>query len=63
VISGEVMADYGYARDKSVHAAAGDAIFIPAGMPHRPRNPSAVERLVCVVTRDAAEEVVIFLED
>ncbi len=39
-----------------MHRGSGDMIYIPAGVPHLPFNPSDTETCVAVVTRTDANE-------
>ena len=47
---------YGDGLARSVVTEAGDFLFIPSGVPHRPVNLSATERAVALVARNDASE-------
>lgn len=57
VIEGEVETRYGEKLEKSVVNRAGDFLFIPPGLPHRPANLSPDQPARAVVARnDPAEQ-------
>jgi len=56
ILAGRVRHDYGEALGKSIENAAGDFIFIEAGVPHEVFNLSATEPVVAVVARSDASE-------
>lgn len=56
LLSGEVETRYGDdLRHTSVNRA-GDFLFIPAGVPHQPHNPSATEPARALVARNTPNE-------
>lgn len=57
LLAGRVETRYGAGLRKSVINEAGDFIFIPADVPHQPRNLSATEPAIAIVARsDPAEQ-------
>jgi uncharacterized RmlC-like cupin family protein len=56
VVSGRAEMRYGIALEQRLSAGAGDFLFIPAGMPHLPCNPSDTEPCVAVVARTDPSE-------
>ncbi|BAQ18226.1 cupin domain-containing protein [Methyloceanibacter caenitepidi] len=56
LIQGRVETRYGDGLKKSVVNETGDFIFIPAGIPHQPRNLSETEPAIAIVARNAADE-------
>lgn len=56
LIQGRVETLYGEGLKKSVVNEAGDFIFIPADVPHQPRNLSESEPAIAIVARNAADE-------
>ncbi|PZF83368.1 cupin domain-containing protein [Jiangella anatolica] len=61
--SSEVWSGPGLTQHDSV--AAGDFVYIPAGVPHLPANSSGSEPLVCVIARTDPneQESVVLLDD
>jgi uncharacterized RmlC-like cupin family protein len=55
-LSGRVETRYGPDLAESVITEAGDFVFIPAGVPHQPRNLSDTEPATAVVARNDARE-------
>jgi len=56
VLEGEVETRYGPGLAKSVVNRAGDFLFIPADVPHQPRNLSQTEPARAIVSRNHADE-------
>jgi uncharacterized RmlC-like cupin family protein len=56
LIQGRVETRYGDGLKKSVVNEAGDFIFIPADVPHEPRNLSDTEPAIAIVARNAPDE-------
>lgn len=56
LIQGRVETRYGEGLKKSVVNESGDFIFIPADVPHQPRNLSETEPAIAVVARNAPDE-------
>ena len=56
LIQGRVETRYGDGLKKSVVNEAGDFIFIPADVPHEPRNLSDAEPAIAIVARNAPDE-------
>lgn len=56
LLKGRVETRYGPHLSKSVINEAGDFIFIPAGVPHQPRNLSETEAAIAIVARNSANE-------
>src|SRR5689334_11391439 len=59
ILAGKVRVDYGSQMQFTAYAEAGNAIYIPAWVPHRPWNESADEPMVALVCRNAAREEII----
>lgn len=55
-LSGRVETHYGDGLAESVVTEAGDFLFIPAGVPHRPRNLSDTDPATAIVARNDARE-------
>jgi uncharacterized RmlC-like cupin family protein len=55
-LSGRVETHYGPGLTESVVTEAGDFLFIPPGVPHRPRNLSDTEPATAVVARNDARD-------
>ena len=55
-LEGRVETYYGDGLTRSVVTEAGDFLFIPPGVPHKPVNLSETERAVALVARDDASE-------
>jgi uncharacterized RmlC-like cupin family protein len=56
LIQGRVETRYGEGLKKSVVNEAGDFIFIPADVPHKPVNLSDTEPAIAIVARNDADE-------
>jgi uncharacterized RmlC-like cupin family protein len=56
LVQGKVETRYGAGLRKSVINVAGDFIFIPANVPHQPRNLSDTEPAIAIVARTDANE-------
>jgi len=56
LLKGRVETRYGENLRQSVINREGDFIFIPAGVPHQPRNLSDTESALAVVARNNANE-------
>ena len=64
VISGESVMWYGERLEKHMTVAAGDMLYIPAGMPHLPANVSTQPCLAVIARTDPNEqESVVLLPD
>lgn len=62
VTAGAIRIDYGAGGQHSLHAEAGDYLYIPAGQIHRESNPADVEQ-VLVVVRNGSGPVVINVDE
>jgi len=56
LLSGRVETRYGDGLERSTVNEAGDFLFIPAGLPHQPRNLSATEPARALVARNTPAE-------
>ena len=56
VLQGRVETRYGPGLAESVVNEAGDFVFIPPSLPHRPTNLSATEPAIAIVARNQADE-------
>ena len=56
VLEGEALIRWGTGLEHEVCAAAGDFVFVPAGMPHQAINPSASEPCRTVIARTDPSE-------
>ena len=56
IISGRSGMDYGEGLARRLEVGAGDFLYIPAGMPHRPFNLSADEPCIAVLARTDPNE-------
>ena len=56
LIQGRVETRYGEGLKKSVVNKAGDFIFIPADVPHKPVNMSETKSAIAIVARNHADE-------
>lgn len=56
VLEGEALIRWGTGLEHEVRAAAGDFVFVPAGMPHQAINPSASEPCRTVIARTDPSE-------
>ena len=64
LIQGRVLTRYGEGLSKSVINEAGDFIYIPADVPHRPENLSETEPAIAIVARtDPNEQESVHLYD
>ncbi len=65
VLGGEIVVWHGTGLEQRLVARAGDFIYIPAGVPHRPANPSQTETALAVLARTDphAEESTVLLPD
>jgi uncharacterized RmlC-like cupin family protein len=65
VLSGESEMWYGDGLREHLTVKAGEFLYIPAGMPHLPRNPSATVPCVAVLARTDSneQESVVLLPD
>jgi uncharacterized RmlC-like cupin family protein len=56
LLKGKVETRYGENLSKIVVNEEGDFIFIPAGVPHQPRNLSSIDSAIAIVARNDANE-------
>lgn len=66
VIKGRVETRYGEGLTKSVVNEAGDFIFIPPNVPHKPMNLSETEPAIAIVARNdpnEQEHVILYADD
>jgi uncharacterized RmlC-like cupin family protein len=56
VLSGSASMAWGDELEHELSVGAGELLFIPAGMPHLPWNPSATESCVAVLARTDPNE-------
>lgn len=56
LVSGRVETRYGERLQHTTVNEAGDFLFIPAGVPHQPRNLSTTEAARAIVARNTAAE-------
>ena len=65
ILSGESGVWYGETLDHHETAEAGEYVYIPAGMPHMPYNPSATTKCVAIIARTDPndQESVLLLPD
>lgn len=56
MLSGEASMWYGESLEQHMSAKAGDFIYIPAGVPHLPYNPSPSQPAVAVLARTDPSE-------
>lgn len=56
MIQGRVETRYGAGLKKSVVNVTGDFVFIPADLPHQPRNLSKTEPAIAMVMRTDPNE-------
>jgi len=56
LLKGRVETRYGEGLKESVMNETGDFIFIPAGVPHQPRNLSDTEAAIAIVARNDPNE-------
>ena len=50
-------------EERSLDAAPGDFVYVPAWVPHREENPSTEEPAIVVLARSTPEEIVVNLRD
>ena len=50
-------------EERSLEAAPGDFVYVPAWVPHREENPSTEEPAIVVLARSTPEEIVVNLRD
>jgi uncharacterized RmlC-like cupin family protein len=64
VLSGRAEMRYGEGLRERLEANAGDFVYIPAGMPHLPANPSDSEPCTAILARtDPNEQESVMLLD
>jgi uncharacterized RmlC-like cupin family protein len=56
IVQGQVETRYGPGLRESIINTAGDFLYIPADVPHQPRNLSATEPAIAIVARNDANE-------
>jgi uncharacterized RmlC-like cupin family protein len=56
VLSGASAMDYGERLERRLHANAGEFLYIPANVPHRPFNTSETEPCVAIIARTDPNE-------
>jgi uncharacterized RmlC-like cupin family protein len=56
ILQGRVETAYGPGLARTVVNEQGDFLFIPAGVPHRPRNLSDTEAAIAIVARNDPNE-------
>lgn len=56
VISGESITWYGEGLSQQLTVRAGEFLYIPAGVPHLPMNPSETEPCVAIIARTDPNE-------
>jgi uncharacterized RmlC-like cupin family protein len=56
LIQGRVETRYGKDLERSVVNVAGDFLFIPPGVPHKPTNLSETESAIAIVARNDPNE-------
>lgn len=56
IIQGQVETRYGPGLSEAVTNQAGDFLFIPANLPHQPRNLSDTEAAIAIVARNDPNE-------
>lgn len=62
VLSGEAVMWHGERLEERMDIRAGDFVYIPAGVPHLPANPSESEPVVAVIARtDPSEQESVLL--
>lgn len=62
VLSGEAVMWHGERLEQRMDIRAGDFVYIPAGVPHLPANPSESEPVVAVIARtDPSEQESVLL--
>jgi uncharacterized RmlC-like cupin family protein len=63
VLEGEAEMRHGHALEHVMHAGAGDFIYIPAGVPHQPYNPTGKPVRAVIARTDASEQESVVLVD
>ena len=62
VLSGEAVMWHGERLEERMDVRAGDFVYIPAGVPHLPANPSESEPVVALIARtDPSEQESVLL--
>lgn len=56
VLSGDALTWYGDGLRECLTVKAGEFLYIPAGMPHQPTNPSATDPCTAVIARTDPSE-------
>lgn len=56
ILQGTVETSYGKMLSQKITNTAGEFLFIPAGVPHQPRNMSDTEEAIAIVSRNAPNE-------
>jgi uncharacterized RmlC-like cupin family protein len=56
IVQGQVETHYGPGLRETIINEPGDFVYIPAGVPHLPRNPSQTETAIAIVARNDAQE-------
>ncbi|MDQ4076063.1 MAG: cupin domain-containing protein [Chloroflexota bacterium] len=56
VLAGEAVMRYGEGLGEQMEVRAGDFIYIPAGVPHLPYNPSSTEPVTAILARTDPNE-------
>lgn len=56
IVQGQVETHYGPGLRQTIINGPGDFVYIPAGVPHLPRNPSQTETAIAIVARNDAQE-------
>ncbi len=56
VLSGASAMDYGDRLEQRLHANAGEFLYIPANVPHRPFNTSDTEPCIAIIARTDPNE-------
>lgn len=62
VLAGRAVMRWGEHLENSAEAAAGDYIFIPAGLVHQEINPDETAPLQCIVVRSGGQNTVVNIE-
>lgn len=56
IVQGQVETHYGPGLRETIVNVPGDFVYIPAGVPHQPRNTSQTETAIAIVARNDAQE-------
>ncbi len=56
ILQGTVASWHGENLQEHLTAAAGEMIYVPAGTPHLPYNPSSDEEIIAIIARTDASE-------